>query len=308
VQVEQGQHLGDLRGLPRPRRQDRGGDPLPLTGVRVGALVGDPGDGHLDRARAGQDLPRLVIAVADHQPAAIFATLGGMRRDIGVHLGPQRLGQHPPGAFPHDLINQRRRAVLAALVARAVARDYREHRVVPSRPARQRRSLLETRHDHREGTPTSPAIHRSQALLRVAARQRPPAYPPGRWDHYSAGHPAACSRPTRHRINPAKTAYALMVSKSANATPATPRRSQSGPRPWGALGDTDPGRVATPGKGYACGWNNGTLNSPLIYRRKHRQPGASAGRGLPGVTCRNWPEGEQPEGEQYDRGSGSVSS
>jgi hypothetical protein len=24
-------------------------------------------------------------------------------------------------------------------------------------------------------------------------------------------------------------------------------------------------------------------------------------RGLPGVTCRNW-----PEGEQYDRGSGSV--
>jgi hypothetical protein len=27
---------------------------------------------------------------------------------------------------------------------------------------------------------------------------------------------------TRHRVNPAKTAYALMVSKSANATPATP--------------------------------------------------------------------------------------
>ena len=23
---------------------------------------------------------------------------------------------------------------------------------------------------------------------------------------------------------------------------------------------TGPGRVATPGKGYACGWNNGTLN------------------------------------------------
>ena len=29
-------------------------------------------------------------------------------------------------------------------------------------------------------------------------------------------------------------------------------------------------------KGYACGWNNGTLNSPLIYRGKHLQPGASA--------------------------------
>jgi hypothetical protein len=37
--------------------------------------------------------------------------------------------------------------------------------------------------------------------------------------------------------------------------------------------------------------------------KKHRQPGASARRGLPGVTCRNW-----PEGEQYDRGSGPVSS
>jgi hypothetical protein len=26
-------------------------------------------------------------------------------------------------------------------------------------------------------------------------------------------------------------------------------------------------RAKMPGKGYACGWNNGTLNSPLIYRR-----------------------------------------
>ena len=75
------------------------------------------GDGHLDRAGAGQHLPRLVIAVADHQPAAVLIPLGGMRRDIGVHLGLQRLGQHPPGAFPHDLIDQRRRAILPALVA-----------------------------------------------------------------------------------------------------------------------------------------------------------------------------------------------
>jgi hypothetical protein len=35
--------------------------------------------------------------------------LGGERRGVGVHLGLQRLGQHPPGAFPDDLINQRRR-------------------------------------------------------------------------------------------------------------------------------------------------------------------------------------------------------
>jgi hypothetical protein len=47
----------------------------------------------------------------------ILAPLGGMGRDVGVHLGLQRLGQHPPGALPHDLIDQRRRAILAALVA-----------------------------------------------------------------------------------------------------------------------------------------------------------------------------------------------
>src|SRR5205823_1270319 len=109
-------------------------------------------DGHLHRARASQHLPRLVITVAHHQPAAILVPLGSVRRDIGVHLGPQRLGQHPPRAFPHDLIDQRR-AILGALVVRAVVRDYGEHRVIPSRPARQRRSLLETPLGHREGTP-----------------------------------------------------------------------------------------------------------------------------------------------------------
>jgi hypothetical protein len=49
-----------------------------------------------------------VIAVADHQAAAILVPLGSERRDIGVHLGLQRLGQHPSGALPHDLIDQRR--------------------------------------------------------------------------------------------------------------------------------------------------------------------------------------------------------
>jgi AAA ATPase domain len=91
--------------------------PAPLTRVRVGALVVDPGDGHLDRARAGQHLPRLVTAVAYDQAAAVCIPLGGMRRDIGIHLSLQRLSQHPPGTLPHDLIDQRRRAVLPTLVA-----------------------------------------------------------------------------------------------------------------------------------------------------------------------------------------------
>jgi hypothetical protein len=58
-----------------------------------------------------------VIAVTDHQAAAILAAFGGMRRDVGVDLGLQRLGQHPPGALPHDLIDQRPRAILPALIA-----------------------------------------------------------------------------------------------------------------------------------------------------------------------------------------------
>jgi hypothetical protein len=59
-----------------------------------------------------------VTAITDHQAAAILIALGRVRRDISVHFGLQRLGQHPPGAFPHDLIDQRRRAVLLpALVA-----------------------------------------------------------------------------------------------------------------------------------------------------------------------------------------------
>jgi hypothetical protein len=54
-----------------------------------------------------------MTAIADHQPAAVLVPLRGERRDIGIHLGLQRLGQHPPRALPHDLIDQRPRPVLA---------------------------------------------------------------------------------------------------------------------------------------------------------------------------------------------------
>jgi hypothetical protein len=70
----------------------------------------------------------LGVAVADYQPTAVFAALGGERRDIGVNLGLQRLGQHPPGAFAHDLIDQRRRAgLLPATIPRAAVSHYCEH-------------------------------------------------------------------------------------------------------------------------------------------------------------------------------------
>ena len=56
-------------------------------------------------------------AVPDHQAAAVLVPLLSEPGDVGVHLGLQRLGQHPPGTLPHDLIDQRRRAILAAFLA-----------------------------------------------------------------------------------------------------------------------------------------------------------------------------------------------
>jgi hypothetical protein len=58
-----------------------------------------------------------VIAIPHHQAPALLVPLGGELGDVGVHLGLQRLGQHPPRALPHNLIDQRRRTVIAALVA-----------------------------------------------------------------------------------------------------------------------------------------------------------------------------------------------
>jgi hypothetical protein len=77
----------------------------------------NPRHGHLDRSGAGQHLPRLAIAVADPPAGGRPGPLGGVSRDIGVHLGLQRLRQHPPGVFPHDLIDQRRRGIVATFVA-----------------------------------------------------------------------------------------------------------------------------------------------------------------------------------------------
>ena len=70
--------------------------------------------------RWGQLIDRATAGITD--PAELFA--------VGTRL---------PGHRPHGLSR---------------ARDYGEHRAAPSRPARQRRSLLETPLGHREDTPS----------------------------------------------------------------------------------------------------------------------------------------------------------
>ncbi len=56
--------------LPRPRRQDRRGEPHPLTGVLINPPVVHPRCPHRQRTGPGRDLPLGVIAVAHDQPTA----------------------------------------------------------------------------------------------------------------------------------------------------------------------------------------------------------------------------------------------
>ena len=106
VQVQQRQHLGHLRGLAAPRRQDRRAEPGPLAGVGVGAAVVDPRRDHLDRPGAGEHLAWLVGAVAHDQPPAVLVALAGELGDVGLDLGLQGFGEHPAGTLTHDLVDQ----------------------------------------------------------------------------------------------------------------------------------------------------------------------------------------------------------
>jgi hypothetical protein len=76
-----------------------------------------------------------VVAVAHDQPVAVLVALVGELGDVGVHLGPQRLGQHPPRALPDDLVDQRPRRA-ARVVGRGLVMNYLEHgRTFPNRRA-----------------------------------------------------------------------------------------------------------------------------------------------------------------------------
>ena len=70
-------------------------------------------------------------AVAHHQPVAPLVALAGEPGDARIGLGLQRLGQHPPGALAHDVIDQRaglaQRQAAGAVLARHRLRDYGEH-------------------------------------------------------------------------------------------------------------------------------------------------------------------------------------
>jgi hypothetical protein len=80
-----------------------------LARVGIGAAVVDPRCDHLHRTGRGEHLAGLVAAVAHHQPPPVLITLAGEPGDVGVNLGLQSFGQHPPGALADDLVDQRSR-------------------------------------------------------------------------------------------------------------------------------------------------------------------------------------------------------
>src|SRR5262249_36503136 len=152
----------------RPRRQDRRREPLPLTGFRVNPLVVHAWCGHLHRTGTGGHVPRLVIAVAHHQPAAVLVTLVDEPGAVGIDLGPQRLGQHPPGTLAHDPIDYKRRPERhhrGRTLTVGIIRVCREHE--PYLPDQRCRSGLAWSLNSvtREGTLLPSPIHRFQALL-----------------------------------------------------------------------------------------------------------------------------------------------
>ena len=107
----------------------------------------------VDDGDAGYDLGCSAADRAASPPPRLLPQASSMRRDIRIDLGLQRLSQHPPRALPHDLIDQRRRAVLPALVARAAVSDYGEHGCTFPASVAAPGHCLRPRLDHREGTP-----------------------------------------------------------------------------------------------------------------------------------------------------------
>ena len=122
MQVQQRQHLGDLGALTAPRRQDHRAEPDPLARHRIDPAVVDPRRLDRDRPGRGQDLALAGVPVAHHQPPTLLVPLGRSGGQVGVDLGLQRGGQHPPGALAGQLVQ-----VGVQLGTRAVVGYYTQH-------------------------------------------------------------------------------------------------------------------------------------------------------------------------------------
>jgi hypothetical protein len=136
MQVQQRQHLGHLRRLARPGRQDRRRKPAPLASHHVEALVIDPRGAHRHPAGGGEHGPFLVAAIAHHQSMPVVIDLVDELGDIGRNLGLQRRRQHLAGTIADDLIEQRPPRTKIVVVGGFGIVNYREHgRTFPNQRA-----------------------------------------------------------------------------------------------------------------------------------------------------------------------------
>lgn len=158
MEIEQRQHLADLRGLAAPRRQNPGGEPPALPCDLIGPPVVDAGRTDLYRPSGRAHRPLAVVAVADHQALAPLITLVGELGHVLVDLGLQGGGQHPAGALADDVLDQ------GASPGRSIGVHYAQHgRAFPTR-VRSAGLLGDQKSITREGTSfaSNPRpIHRS---------------------------------------------------------------------------------------------------------------------------------------------------
>jgi hypothetical protein len=137
VQVQQRQHLGNLRGLPGPRGQD-------CRGERLRSPVAS--SMRLSLTRGARTAPRPppwpppAAAGSRCGPPAVTRLVepGGTRIDVGRDLSLQRRRQHRPGTVTDQLIQQRPVHRGRGVLLRRLLLDYVEHgRTFPNqRPRR----------------------------------------------------------------------------------------------------------------------------------------------------------------------------
>jgi hypothetical protein len=133
MQVQQREHLGHLRALAAPWRQDRAGEPHLRAGDRVSPPVVDARGGYRDLTRPGDEHPLPGMAVTPDQAVTVFVHLAGVGGDVGRDLFFQRDRKHPSRAFAHQLIE------VPDELGAALGTYYTQHRGVPSSPAVARR-------------------------------------------------------------------------------------------------------------------------------------------------------------------------
>ena len=166
VQVEQGQHLGDLRGLAAPRRDDRGLELRPLVGLGVDPTILHARRADPDRSRDGGDHPRPGVAVARDEPVPRLVTFAGQLRDVGVDLGLQGRGEHPLCSLAEDLVQHRPAVRDGGLFV-----HYAQHRrsfladVPPS-------ALVCSQRGRYVASPNGWAIHNFKSYLSPSANER----------------------------------------------------------------------------------------------------------------------------------------